>query len=655
MSQPVSVQRPEAGAQAPRRVSEKNERRSTLDVSTLVAEATAARNRQDYTGLLHCLDQLEGNRDGDALALWRADALIGLGRHEEALGVVATVLQVRPALAPGWVLVGEAQAALGLLPEADRAFSIALERDSGLAGAWLGRCRVAEKRQRWGDLVALAHQGVKAHTATATLWGALSRGLWMENQPMAAARAADHAAALDPSLARRWWAARVLPLAPKSSQQALRFRQRYGASLAALARDPSWGPGAEEAVWDAFPLHYQHDDVRREQQLLGRLLIRAVGGAPARPALPQLAAGERIRVGFVGSVLRRHTVSYLFSGWWEQLDPERFERFAVHLDESSWGSEALQPHFERWHHHPDDVAGAVRAIEREAPHVLIFPELGMDRRVLRIAARRLAPTQASTWGHPVTSGLPTVDAFLSSALMEPEHGDAHYSEQLVRLPGLGIHVKAPPLPPRRKGRRELGLPEEGPLWLVPQSLFKLRPEHDHLFAEVCAGARSGHLVLIANQTAQATEGVVRTVVERLTAAFAARGLRASEHLLVLPGQSWEDYIDLNRACDVQLDVPGWSGGRTTLEGLAAGLVPVTVAGPMMRQRHTAAILRKLGMEELIAPDHAAWVDKAVELARRPSKRRELGLQLADRLPDLWEDAAVVEALAAWLESCVLRR
>ena len=37
------------------------------------------------------------------------------------------------------------------------------------------------------------------------------------------------------------------------------------------------------------------------------------------------------------------------------------------------------------------------------------------------------------WGHPETSGLPTIDYFLTSALMEPEDGDDHYTERLVRL------------------------------------------------------------------------------------------------------------------------------------------------------------------------------------------------------------------------------
>ena len=69
---------------------------------------------------------------------------------------------------------------------------------------------------------------------------------------------------------------------------------------------------------------------------------------------------------------------------------------------------------------------------------LLYPEIGMDPVCAKLAALRLAPVQAVGLGHPMTTGLPTMDAFLSSALMEPEDGEDWYTEQLVRLPNLGI-------------------------------------------------------------------------------------------------------------------------------------------------------------------------------------------------------------------------
>ena len=104
---------------------------------------------------------------------------------------------------------------------------------------------------------------------------------------------------------------------------------------------------------------------------------------------------------------------------------------------------------------------------------LIYPELGMNETTLALATLRLAPQQLAAWGHPETSGLPTLDGFLSAELFEPPDAQDHYTEPLVRLPNLGVHcephgvtpaeVDLPPWGyPRRSGvhlsRRALQIP-----------------------------------------------------------------------------------------------------------------------------------------------------------------------------------------------------
>ena len=51
---------------------------------------------------------------------------------------------------------------------------------------------------------------------------------------------------------------------------------------------------------------------------------------------------------------------------------------------------------------------------------------------------RLARVQAATWGHPETTGLPTIDHYLSAEALEPPNSAAHYTERLTILPNLGV-------------------------------------------------------------------------------------------------------------------------------------------------------------------------------------------------------------------------
>ena len=99
-----------------------------------------------------------------------------------------------------------------------------------------------------------------------------------------------------------------------------------------------------------------------------------------------------------------------------------------------------------------------------------------------LAFSRLAPVQCVTWGHPVTTGIPTIDYFISSEALESEESDQHYTERLVRLKTPAIYYYRPETPTSLKDRAAFGLPESGALYMCPQSLFKLHPSFDEILA-----------------------------------------------------------------------------------------------------------------------------------------------------------------------------
>jgi predicted O-linked N-acetylglucosamine transferase (SPINDLY family) len=102
--------------------------------------------------------------------------------------------------------------------------------------------------------------------------------------------------------------------------------------------------------------------------------------------------------------------------------------------------------------YPNQMERIAQHILDNQLHILVYLDIGMDPRTTQLAGLRLAPVQCVTWGHPITSGLPTIDYFISSELMEPAEGDNHYSEKLIRLSNLGIAYPKPSLPPQRKTR-----------------------------------------------------------------------------------------------------------------------------------------------------------------------------------------------------------
>src|SRR5438128_11043285 len=77
---------------------------------------------------------------------------------------------------------------------------------------------------------------------------------------------------------------------------------------------------------------------------------------------------------------------------------------------------------------PSVVAPAVRTDRLD---MLVYPELGMDVTSFGLAALRLAPLQCAGWGHPMTTGHATIDAFFSCETMASGEAQRHYSEKLI--------------------------------------------------------------------------------------------------------------------------------------------------------------------------------------------------------------------------------
>lgn len=383
---------------------------------------------------------------------------------------------------------------------------------------------------------------------------------------------------------------------------------------------------ARQLEWTNFFLAYQGGEDRPLQEAYGAFVTDLLSHA-----LPQFTqplprpspVGRRIRVGFISSFLRQCTVGNYFMRWMTGIDRARFDvgvyRIGSRRDAVTAEIEAACDRAVALTGTLAEMAGRIRADE---PDILVFPEVGMDSRTFLLAALRLAPVQCAAWGHPVTTGLPNVDHFLSCEAMEPPGAQAHYSERLVTLPGIGTRYERPRCPDGGR-RADFGLPPDKTLYLFPQSLFKIHPDNDVVLARVLANDPEGVLVLFEDRH----PAVTSRFLARLDAVLAADGLNAGQRRIVLPVLSHADYLRVNRLCDLMLDSLHWSGGNTSLDALACCLPLVTLPGDFMRGRQSMAMLRLCELDELVAAD----VDDYVRIALRLGRDREWRTALRERL------------------------
>ena len=172
-------------------------------------------------------------------------------------------------------------------------------------------------------------------------------------------------------------------------------------------------------------------------------------------------------------------------GWVENLDKTRFKLYGYYLGQhADEATETARKSFSQFMTGPLTVERWAELIRGDDLHVLIFPEIGMDGMSLQLAALRLAAVQAMSFGHPETSGLPSVDYYLGSELMEDTGADAHYTERLVRLPNLAIYYTPPPTALVDLARADIGLRSNATAYWCCQSLHKYLPQHDIVFPRI---------------------------------------------------------------------------------------------------------------------------------------------------------------------------
>ena len=583
-----------------------------------------------------------------------ANALAGSGDLDEAESCYRAAIALKPDFADAMANYGRWLMAQGRWAEAEHQLDAALRLAPMIAGTWNNLGIVSQELGR-ADTEACYHNAIAIDPGLADAHYNLGCLLFGQGRSDDAIASHQAAIAADPAFGPARLAACMaqLPILYRSAEEVAERRQLYAAALDTLVTGDAAVLAGAIGRSQPFFLPYQGEDDRSLQALYGAFACRAVALAepPVRLAA-RPGAKERIRVGIVSGFFCDHTLFKLFlEGWLSELDRSRFEVTAFHSGRIADAQTARCAGLcDRFVHGLPSAAAWHAAIAQSGQHVLLYPEVGMDPIAGRLAATRLAPVQCAAWGQPETTGMPTIDYFLSSDLMEPAEADAYYTERLVRLPNLGLCYLPDPPADGDTGLRG-GPAERGPVFWSGQALYKYLPRHDAIFPRIAAELGACTYVFIPFAKSQA---VTDAFADRLWAAFAAAGLDAARYVVMLPPMSQAAYVAAVRQADVILDTIEWSGGKSTLDCLAADPAIVTWPGRFMRGRHTAAILRRIGCEATIAGSAEEYVSIAVRLARDPVWRAEVRAAVARGKHRAFRDLTYVRGLEAFLaEATVL--
>lgn len=360
-------------------------------------------------------------------------------------------------------------------------------------------------------------------------------------------------------------------------------------------------------------------------------------GAAARALTPLLAGPDpvawanprdperRLRVGFLSSDLRTHSVAFFVEPILAHHDRTAFEMIGY---AASRGSDAttdrLRALADGWVEAADlgDEA-LVKRVRADAIDILV--ELNGHTTGGRLAAlaRRAAPVQATYLGYPATTGVGAIDVRVVDAITDPPGTEPLLTERPLRVAGCFVCYRPVPESP------EVGPPPCLASGRVTFGSFNSMPKlNDPLidsWASVLAGVPGSRLAL---KNRALRDSAIR---ESVVARFAGRGIAPDRLELIPPAPSQREHLAAYSRVDIALDNFPYNGTTTTCEALWMGVPVVALEGRGHAARVGVSLLTAAGFPDWIARDQSGYVSIATRLASDPGVLAETRRTLRDRL------------------------
>jgi len=332
--------------------------------------------------------------------------------------------------------------------------------------------------------------------------------------------------------------------------------------------------------------------------------------------------GDKIRIGYISRCFYHQSVSYYMVNRVIHHDRDKFQVYVFALGERSDDmTKVFSDHASHFQRFPklSNLKMIAQSIADSQLDILIYTEIGMDPATYMLAGMQLAPIQCAMVGHGTTTGLPTIQYYLSGDF-ESFEAQFHYREQLVRLPNLGAAQYPPPLGSSMTStRKDWKIPEDAVVFVSCANGIKHVPERDKILVEILKRVPNA-CIAIKPYSSYDTGHQMDT---RIMAVAKEAGVE--NRLFIVP--PLKHVGPLLSIADIQLDTFPYNGWTTNMEALYMGLPIITQEGDMARSRWGAFMLRALGVYEGIATSGDEYVEWAVRFAQD----KKLRLNVRDRI------------------------
>ena len=326
---------------------------------------------------------------------------------------------------------------------------------------------------------------------------------------------------------------------------------------------------------------------------------------------------NKIKIGIISEHIKNHSVwNAITKGMIGNINKEKFELHIYKLSNVNDDDEETEfavNNSDLLYQYNENFEDLLNTLIYNNLDYIIYPEIGMHQLTIQLASLRIAKYQIAMWGHPETSGLKTIDFFLSAKYFEDSNSVNNYSEKLVLMPNLGtfyykkkfirneINVDS-----RNKLIKNLEKLNSKKLIICPGTLYKYLPEFDYIFIEISKKIKNSVFIFFNIQ-----EEWKEILYNRLNILFIKDKINIDEFIYFFDFLDTDNFNILLEKSTLYLDTIGFSGFNTAVTALENSLPILTVNGKYLRSRLAAGLLRKINLNQLVCESVSEYIDKAI--------------------------------------------
>jgi len=573
-------------------------------------------------------------------------ALKELNRIDEAIICYQKSLELNPGFFDAYYNLGAIYKEQGRLDESGFCYGKVLELSPSNVNAYYNLGVVYQKQDKLSEAITCYKKAVQLKPGHKKAYNNMGTSLKEQGRLDEAISCYKKSLRIMPNSGIEVKMALMFPLIFESKELIKSEREKLSERIELLmSKNITLKDPAREVGTTSFYLAYHGLNNRSLQEKLAGLYLNACPDlARVSPNCKQYTGGK-INIGIISRFFYEHTIGLLNQGIIENLSREKFhvkifrfqgkeDALTKSIDETADEAVIL----------PNELAAARSIIAKHPLDILFYSDIGMDPLTYFIAFSRLAPVQCTTWGHPVTTGIPNMDYYISSENAEPPGANDNYSETLVLLKRFAMYCHRPQMPEKTVCRKQFDLPEDCNLYVCPQTLFKFHPDFDEALGSILRRDPSGLLIFF-----ETREGHLAKLLQNR---FMHTFPDVIDRVRIIPRMPQKKYFSFLQVADILLDTPHFTGGYTSLLAFAFGIPIITWPGRFMCGRLTLGLYRQIGIMECVADDAKSYADIANRLANDKAFKNEIRNRILKNADVLYEDMEAVHELESFFERVV---